>query len=253
MREGGRGRRKKDVDFFTLSFSFPFIQPAIFFNCKMTVTLESLKTLKVAELREELDRRGLDSTGLKAALLARLEEALAADASAAAGNGDASAPAEAVVAAAPAAAAAAPPAAAPPAPAAAAPIAAQAAPVSAPAAAEKVRSKEGRELRENVRTDNDVNQSMMLGLLFFSLDVDVVSCCLSQTPPSKGTINPAPLAISNSRTVITKSVGRPINFSLSEKLAGVLAIQTEKSLNPKSLIIFNCVFDLGENSTAFAP
>ena len=188
MREGGRGRRKKDVDFFTLSFSFPFIQPAIFFNCKMTVTLESLKTLKVAELREELDRRGLDSTGLKAALLARLEEALAADASAAAGNGDASAPAEAVVAAAPAAAAAAPPAAAPPAPAAAAPIAAQAAPVSAPAAAEKVRSKEGRELRENVRTDNDVNQSMMLGLLFFSLDVDVVSCCLSQTPPSKGTI-----------------------------------------------------------------
>ena len=98
------------------------------------VTLESLKTLKVAELREELDRRGLDSTGLKAALLARLEEALAADA----GNGGDAAPAP-TNAAAPAAAA--PPA--PAAPAAAAPITAQAAPVSAPPAVEKVRSTEG--------------------------------------------------------------------------------------------------------------
>ena len=95
----------------------------------MTLTSESLKTLKVAELREELDRRGLDSTGLKAALLARLEEALLA-----AGGGDASTAAPvAEAAAAPAPAAAAPGAE-------AVPAAAQAPPTSAPAATEKVRS-----------------------------------------------------------------------------------------------------------------
>ena len=107
----------------------------------MTLTSESLKTLKVAELREELERRGLDSTGLKAALLARLEEALAAADANGGGGADASAAAAApIVVDAPA-----PPAAAAPAPVPAAP-AADAAPVSAPAAVEKVRSKERREL-----------------------------------------------------------------------------------------------------------
>jgi hypothetical protein len=98
----------------------------------MTLTVESLKTLKVAELREELDRRGLDSTGLKAALLARLEEALASSAAPAPVGGDGDA---APAAAAPAAAAA-PDAAAP------APLPVQTEAVPAPITAEKVRSME---------------------------------------------------------------------------------------------------------------
>lgn len=39
-------------------------------------TKENLKGMKVGELRAELTKRGLDSTGLKAALISRLEEAL---------------------------------------------------------------------------------------------------------------------------------------------------------------------------------
>ena len=85
---GGRKRRVQEREwekdessiltrvFTLLSFSFFLKKKTVLEMTQMT--LESLKQLKVAELREELDRRGLDSTGLKAALLARLPAAQAA-------------------------------------------------------------------------------------------------------------------------------------------------------------------------------
>jgi hypothetical protein len=85
-------------------------------------------SLTVAQLRDELKARGLDTTGLKAVLVERLEAALA--------DGGGGAPAAAPAAAPPPAAAPAPaPVAAAPAPAAAPPAAAPAAPAPAAAAA----------------------------------------------------------------------------------------------------------------------
>lgn len=52
-----------------------------------------LRKLKVAELRDQLQSRGLDTKGVKDELVARLAEAMAADADAAPANGEA--PAEA--------------------------------------------------------------------------------------------------------------------------------------------------------------
>lgn len=47
-----------------------------------SVTLETVGTLKVVELRAELEKRGLDTTGLKKDLAARLSEALSSQAAA---------------------------------------------------------------------------------------------------------------------------------------------------------------------------
>jgi len=44
-----------------------------------SLAIADVSKLKVAELKAELEKRGLDSSGLKAALVARLEEALSAD------------------------------------------------------------------------------------------------------------------------------------------------------------------------------
>ena len=101
----------------------------------LSVPLRSLKmkpsTLTVAQLKDQLKERGLDTAGLKAALVERLEAALASEASGAAPAEPAPGPAPA--AATPSSAAAAAPAAAPTsAPAAAAPVPA---PASAPAPA----------------------------------------------------------------------------------------------------------------------
>ncbi|CAL5219769.1 g1671 [Coccomyxa viridis] len=45
----------------------------------MAITAEDVKKMKVQELRDELTKRGLDSTGLKAALAERLEESIKAE------------------------------------------------------------------------------------------------------------------------------------------------------------------------------
>ena len=43
------------------------------------ITVADVKSMKVAGLREELGKRGLDTSGLKAALQERLEKALEAE------------------------------------------------------------------------------------------------------------------------------------------------------------------------------
>ncbi|CAK0763387.1 hypothetical protein CVIRNUC_003052 [Coccomyxa viridis] len=53
----------------------------------MTLSLDDVKKMKVQELRDELTKRGLDSSGLKAALAERLEESMKSDADATAPNG----------------------------------------------------------------------------------------------------------------------------------------------------------------------
>ena len=42
-------------------------------NSSPNVTFDSLNSMKVVDLRQELDKRGLDKSGLKADLVKRLE------------------------------------------------------------------------------------------------------------------------------------------------------------------------------------
>ena len=57
--------------------------------CNLRVSIDTLvkERCSLQELRDELTKRGLDSSGLKAALAERLEESMKADADATAPNG----------------------------------------------------------------------------------------------------------------------------------------------------------------------
>ena len=71
--------------------------------------------------------------------------------------------------------------------------------------------------------------------------------------PVIGTINPAPAAISISRTVKVKSLGRPIKSGLSDNDFCVFAIQTGNLFKPRLLIRLISDFASTEYSTCFAP
>jgi len=71
--------------------------------------------------------------------------------------------------------------------------------------------------------------------------------------PVIGIKNPAPLAISISRTVTTKSFGLPSSSGLSLNDFCVFAMQTGKPESPKSSIFFKSFFAFPKKSIAEAP
>ncbi len=93
---------------------------------------------------------------------------------------------------------------------------------------------------------------------FASISISKALGCLGRpgivsTFPVSATINPAPKEGRSSRTVIVKSVGRPITLPSSLNDICVLAIQIGKSFQPSSLKRSICSFASGVNSTPLAP